>query len=81
MDDFSRAIWIYLLIDKREVSRTLIDFFALVERQFDKRVKMIRSDNGTEFICLKNYFREHGIVFQTSCSGTPQQNGRVERKH
>jgi hypothetical protein len=81
VDDFSRAIWIYLLIDKREVSRTLIDFFALVERQFDKKVKMIRSDNGTEFICLKNYFSKHGIEFQTSCSGTPQQNGRVERKH
>lgn len=81
MDDFSRAIWIYLLVDKREVSRTLINFFALVERQFDKRVKMMRSDNETEFTCLKNYFHEHGILFQTSCPGTPQQNGRVERKH
>jgi len=81
MDDFSRAIWIYLLVDKREVSRTLIDFFSLIERKFDKQVKMIRSDNGTEFICHKNYFREHGITFQTSCSGTTQWNGRVERKH
>jgi transposase InsO family protein len=81
MDDFSRAIWIYLISDKREVSRTLISFFALIERQFDKRVKVMRSDNGTEFTCLKNYFCEHGIVFQTSCPGTPQQNGRVERTH
>lgn len=30
---------------------------------------------------MKNYFHEHGILFQTSCPGTPQQNGRVERKH
>lgn len=59
MDDFSRAIWIYLLIDKREVSRTLVEFFSLIERKLDKRVKMILSDNGIEFICLKNYFREH----------------------
>lgn len=42
---------------------------------------MIRSDNGTEFTCLRTQFRELGIVFQTSCTGTPQQNGRVERKH
>nr|KYP45744.1 Retrovirus-related Pol polyprotein from transposon TNT 1-94 [Cajanus cajan] len=33
MDDFSRAIWIYLIFDKREVSRTLLNFFALIERQ------------------------------------------------
>lgn len=42
---------------------------------------MVRSDNGTEFICMKKYFLEHGIIFQTTCTGTPQQNGRVERKH
>jgi len=30
---------------------------------------------------MKNYFLENGIIFQTSCTGTPQQNGHVERKH
>jgi hypothetical protein len=30
---------------------------------------------------LKKYFSEHGIIHQTSCTSTPQQNGRVERKH
>ncbi|XP_010463092.1 PREDICTED: uncharacterized protein LOC104743742 [Camelina sativa] len=42
---------------------------------------MVRSDNGTEFLCLSSFFREKGIVHQTTCVGTPQQNGRVERKH
>lgn len=32
-------------------------------------------------MCLSSYFREKGIVHQTLCVGTPQQNGRVERKH
>ena len=63
IDDFSHTGWIYLLIDKREVSRTLINFFALVERQFNKRVKMMSTNNGTEFTFLKNYFHEHGILF------------------
>jgi len=41
----------------------------------------VRSDNGTEFMCLNSYFLQHGIIHQTSCTGTPQQNGRAERKH
>ena len=30
---------------------------------------------------LAPYFRDNGIIHQTSCTYTPQQNGRVERKH
>ena len=44
-------------------------------------MKIVRSDNGTEFTCMKNYFCEHGIIHETSCIATLQQNGRVERKH
>ena len=40
-----------------------------------------RSDNGKKFTCMKRYFLDHGIIFQTSYTRTPQQNGRVERKH
>ncbi|CAA7042208.1 unnamed protein product [Microthlaspi erraticum] len=81
LDDFSRALWIYLLPDKQQAPKSLKDFIAMVERQFGKRVKTIRSDNGSEFICLNGFFREHGILHETSCVATPQQNGRVERKH
>lgn len=39
-------------------------------------------DNGTEFNCLREYFlATSSIFFQTSCLGTPQQNGKVEHKH
>lgn len=44
-------------------------------------MKTVRSDNGTEFMCLSSFFNEKGIVHQTICVGTPQQNGRLERKH
>ncbi|CAA7018786.1 unnamed protein product [Microthlaspi erraticum] len=81
VDDYSRAVWVFLLVEKREVALTLQNFFAMVERQFEKQVKMVRSDNGTEFTCMKSYFAKEGIIHQTSCVGTPQQNGRVERKH
>lgn len=81
VDDYSRAVWTFLLLEKSEVSKVLKNFLAYAEKQFGKTVKMVRSDNGTEFMCLSSYFREQGIVHQTSCVGTPQQNGRVERKH
>ncbi|KAJ8645102.1 hypothetical protein MRB53_006850 [Persea americana] len=81
VDDCSRAVWIYLLNRNDDVACVLRDFITTISRQFEKNVKIVRSDNGTEFTCLKGYFAEHGILHQTSCTGTPQQNGRVERKH
>lgn len=81
VDDYSRSTWVYLLQNKSEVGQTLRNFFALIQRQFHGNVKIVQSDNGTEFTCLNDYFAKDGIIHQTSCVGTPQQNGRVERKH
>ena len=41
------------------------------------------SNNGLEFsdTTALAFFAKHGIIHQTSCIGTPQQNGIVERKH
>ena len=43
----------------------------------------IRTDNAQEFVegDLKSYCQLHGIIQQSSCPYTPQQNGVVERKH
>ncbi|CAL2268192.1 unnamed protein product [Prunus armeniaca] len=40
-------------------------------------------NNGGEYINsgLKTYFSDHGIIYQRSCSYTPQQNGVAERKN
>lgn len=81
IDDFSKGVRLFLLNDKTESSIQIKNFLGLVFTQFDKRVKQIRSDNYTEFMCLASYFWEHGIDHETLCIGTPQQNGRAERKH
>ena len=81
VDDYSRAVWIHLRLEKSEVKTVLPNFISRVSRQFGRSVKTVRSDNGTEFVCLTKYFAEQGILHQTSCVNTPQQNGRVERKH
>lgn len=81
VDDFSRSVWVYLLYNKMEVEIMFLNFVALIDRQFGQKIQRVRSDNGKEFKCLNEYFFKHGIIFETSCVGTPQQNGRVERKH
>lgn len=77
VDDFSRSVWTYLLLAKSEVKTVLKNFCSMTEKQFGKQVKLVRSDNGTEFMCLASYFRESGILHQNSCVSTPQQNGRA----
>jgi hypothetical protein len=52
----------------------------MIEKQFECHVKTIRADNGPEFL-MPEFYASKGILHQTSCVETPQQNGRVERKH
>ena len=83
VDDFTRATWIYLLKSKDEVIFKFISFSNILKNQFGINIKMIRSDNGTEFLNnkMESFCIDNGIMHQTSCVGTPQQNGVVERKH
>ncbi|XP_051150299.1 uncharacterized protein LOC127264798 [Andrographis paniculata] len=83
VDDFSRATWVFMLKSKSEVFTCLKEFFVLIKNQFDKTVKIFRSDNGTEFVnsYVTDIFKRSGIVHQTSFVYSPQQNGVVERKH
>lgn len=55
----------------------------MVETQFEKRVKRIRTDNRYEFQSrfMLEFYKDHGIFLETSCPYTPQQNGIVDRKH
>ncbi|CAM8901857.1 unnamed protein product [Rhodiola kirilowii] len=83
VDDKSKGVWIYLMKRKSEVADLLIQFFALVNTQFERKIKVLRSDNGGEFFSQKlvQFLSSKGCVHQTSCAYTPQQNGVVERKH
>ena len=64
VDDYSRAIWVYLLKDKIEVYEKLVSFYSMVNTQFDLKVQRIHSDNGREFMndIFHTYFLEHGII-------------------
>jgi len=81
VDDFSRFTWIFLMRHKSETQSILKIFFRYVFTQFEAHIKIFRSDNGGEFISLRTFFHNNGVIFQRSCVYTPQQNGVVERKH
>lgn len=83
VDDYSRATWAILLQNKGETTQKLKTFIKEAQNQFDTNVKIIRTDNGTEFINskLQNLLKELGIRHQLSCPYTSQQNSVVERKH
>ncbi|GJR62255.1 putative RNA-directed DNA polymerase [Tanacetum coccineum] len=55
----------------------------MVQVQFEKNIRRIRCDNGGEFISnqMIKFYANQGIILETSCIHTPQQNGVVERKH
>ena len=81
VDDFTRFTWIFLMQHKSEAQSLLKRFFSYVLTQFDTRIKTFRSDNGGEFLSLRSFFHDNGVVFQHSCVYTPQQNRVVECKH
>lgn len=83
VDDFSRGVWVFLMKHKSEVEHFLTKFCHLVQNQFEKKVKRIRTDNGPEFQSrsMLKFYHEQGIILETSCTDTPQQNKVVERKH
>jgi hypothetical protein len=48
IDEFLSNTWIYFLKKKYEVFDRFKDFKSLVENQTEKRIKVLRTDNGEE---------------------------------
>lgn len=81
MDVFPNCVDI-LLIDETEVFSMFMSFIAMANKQYSQTIKVLQSDNGTEFARLRDYFVTTGVVFfQCSSLHTPQQIGKVEHKH
>lgn len=83
VDDYSQSVWTFLMQSKAQAVCLLANFITYAATQFGLPVKMVRTDNGAEFLSsdCQNLFQKHGIFHQRSCPYTPQQNGVVERKH
>nr|GFC46197.1 putative ribonuclease H-like domain-containing protein [Tanacetum cinerariifolium] len=81
--DYSRFTWVFFLATKDETSPVLKTFITGLENQLNLNVKVIQSDNGTEFknSDLNQFCGMKGIKREFSVPRTPQQNGITERKN
>jgi hypothetical protein len=64
-------------------SRYLQMYKCLVEKKTERKIKTVRSDNGTEYTShyLEDFLKQEGIRHELTVEYTPQQNGVAERKN
>ena len=83
IDDCTRVTWVCLMKSKGEVNLLFQKFHTMIKTQYKAQIQVLRSDNGGEYKSaeFQQYLTTHGIVHQTTCPHTPQQNGVAERKN
>ncbi|CAH2109107.1 unnamed protein product [Euphydryas editha] len=67
--------------NKTKVLDIFKDYKNKVENHCSQKIKVLRTDNGTEYCNtpFKTFLSKSGIVHQTSTPYTPQHNGLAER--
>ena len=67
--------------NKSEVFEIFKKFHVAIEREIDKFLKCLRTNNGGEYYsnAFKEYCNRFGIKNEKIVLGTPQQNGVAER--
>ena len=68
---------------KDKVFEKFKEFKVPVENLSEKKIKILRSDNGGEFTCneFKEFYKEVAIKRGLTTCYNPQQNGVAERKN
>ncbi|QRV82277.1 Pol polyprotein/retrotransposon [Ceratobasidium sp. AG-Ba] len=81
IDDFSRMAWICVLKTKDQVFEAFKRWRAYIELSSGHRVKTLRTDGGGEYISnsMAAHLADAGILHQTTCPNSSQQNGVAER--
>ncbi|CAI7843425.1 unnamed protein product [Closterium sp. NIES-53] len=82
VDDHTRAVWVYPLKTKGEVAAAVLkEWMPRAQRESGHKVKVIRTDNGGEFIGadFEAVLKKKGIQHQLTVPYNPQQSGVAER--
>nr|CCA28017.1 putative polyprotein [Albugo laibachii Nc14] len=80
IDDFSRYVVVYFITQKYEIVDQFMKYKAMMENQFNAKIKCIRTDNGVEYVNRRfsKMCQSSGIIHQTAVPYSPQQNGLAE---
>ena len=83
IDDYFRCTWLFLMKTRAELFSIFQKFYAEILTQFNISIRVLRSDNAREYFSAPfiSFMSQHGILHQSSCARTPQQNGVAERKN
>ncbi|RVW96868.1 Retrovirus-related Pol polyprotein from transposon RE1 [Vitis vinifera] len=83
IDDYSRCTWLFLMKNRAELFSIFQKFYTEIQTQFNISIRVLRSDNAREYFSAQftSFMSHHGILHQSSCAHTPQQNGVAERKN
>ena len=81
IDDYSQKVWVYFMRHKSEMFATFKLWKTKVENQTRRKIKCLRSNNGTKYTDSKftELCERHGIKRHFTISKTSQQNGVAER--
>ncbi|CAI7843366.1 unnamed protein product [Closterium sp. NIES-53] len=82
VDIYTCMIWVYVLSKKSDVAETVkTDWLPMVERQQDRLVKAIRTDQGGEFLSKEFglWLKKNGIRHSLTMPYSPAMNGIAER--
>ncbi|GKF89143.1 putative ribonuclease H-like domain-containing protein [Tanacetum coccineum] len=73
----------FFLASKDETSGILKSFITEIENLVDKKVKIIRCENGTEFKnrVMSQFCEKKGIKREFNVARTPQQNDVAKRRN
>ena len=77
IDDASKKVWAYPMKKKGKVFDIFQKFHVAIERETNKLLKCLRTNNGGEYCsnAFKYYYSRFGIKHEKTILGTPQQNG------
>lgn len=83
IDDASNYRSVYFMRHKIDVFEHFKEYERLVFNKFGRTIKVLRTDNGTEYCNqhMKKYLASKGIKMENSAPYTPEQNGKAEREN